>query len=85
MIVITIRKKALYIGGLTLGACTTMSKIDRLKIFTESLGLNHNEVLSKNALIIPHRTIFDPEQRTIEVLNTALKQKIIKELKTSIL
>ena len=72
-------------SGLSIRPKTTLSKIDRLKTFAESLGLNPDEVLSKDALIMPHRTVIDPEQRTIEVLNKALKQEIIKELKTSIL
>jgi hypothetical protein len=50
-------------------------------MFAESLGLNPEEVLSKDALTIPYRTIIDPEERKIEVLNQALKEAIIKELK----
>jgi integrase len=72
-------------SGLSIRPKTTLSKIEKLKTFAESLGLNPDEVLSKDALIMPHRTIVDPQQRTIEVLNKALKQEIIKELKTSIL
>lgn len=76
----------LYVSsGLSIRPKTTLSKIDRLKTFAESLGLNPDEVLSKDALIMPHRTVIDPEQRTIEILNKALKKEIIKELKTSIL
>jgi hypothetical protein len=72
-------------SGLSIRPKTILSKIDRLKTFAESLGLNPDEVLSKDALIMPHRTVIDPQQRTIEVLNKALKKEIIKEIKTSIL
>lgn len=64
---------------------TKVSKLDKLKMYVESLGLNPSEVLSRDALAMPHRSVIDPEQRKIEVLNQALKQEIIKELRTSIL
>jgi hypothetical protein len=38
-------------------------------------------VLSRDALITPRRTIIDPEARKIHVLNQALKDAIIHELK----
>jgi len=72
-------------SGLSIRPKTTLSKIERLKTFAESLGLNPDEVLSRDALVMPYRTVVDPEKRKIEVLNQALKQEIIKELKTSIL
>ena len=72
-------------SGLSIRPKTILSNIDRLKMFAESLGLNPDEVLSRDALAMPHRTIVNSENRKIEVLNQALKQAIIKELKTSIL
>jgi len=30
---------------------------------------------------MPHRTVVDPEQRKIEVLNQALKEAILQELR----
>ena len=72
-------------SGLSIRPKTKISNIERLKMFAESLGLNPDDVLSRDALTMPHRTVIDPEQRTIEVLNQALKHAIIKELKTSIL
>jgi integrase len=72
-------------SGLSIRTKTKLSKVDQLKMFAESLGLDPNTVLSRDALVVPHRTIVDAEQRKIEVLNQALKQAIIKELKTSIL
>jgi len=44
-------------------------------------GLNPSEILSKEALSKPHRTVVDPTQHKIAILNRALKQAIIKELK----
>ena len=52
-------------------------------MLVETLGLNPNEVLSKDALSMPHRTIVDPERHQIKVLNEALKHAILQELKTA--
>jgi integrase len=71
-------------SGLSIRPKTRLSKVEQLKMFVESLGLNPNEVLSKDALAIPHRIVLDPEQRKIEVLNQTLKHAIIKELSQSI-
>ena len=67
-------------SGLSIRPKTKVSKIDQLKLIIEAWGMNPNEVLSRDALTMPHRTIADPEQEKIEVLNQALKQAIIKEL-----
>ncbi len=67
-------------SGLSIRPKTKISKIDRLKMFAESLGLNPDEVLSREAITMPHKTIIDPEEHKIEVLNQALKEAIIKEL-----
>jgi integrase len=72
----------LYAGsGLSIRPKTRISKVEQLKMFAESLGLDPNEVLSRDAMAVPHCTIVDMEQRKIEVLNQALKQAILKELK----
>jgi hypothetical protein len=68
-------------SGLSIRPKTKINKIDRIKMFVESLGLNPHEILSREALVRPHRTVIDPEQKQIEVLNTALKEAILKELK----
>ena len=68
-------------GGLSIRQKTRLSKIDRLKVFAESLGLNPDEVLAKDALIMPHRTVIDFEARKADVLNEALKHAILKELR----
>jgi hypothetical protein len=43
--------------------------------------MNPHEILSKKALTIPYRTIIDPEQEQLDILNHALKQAILLELK----
>ena len=42
--------------------------------------MNPNDILTKDALTMPHRTVIDPEQSKMDILNQALKQAIIKEL-----
>jgi integrase len=71
-------------SGLSIRPKTKLSKVDQLRMFAESLGLNPNIVLSKDALAMPHCMVIDPEQRKIDVLNQALKEAIIKELNQSI-
>jgi hypothetical protein len=66
-------------SGLSIRPKTSMSKVERLKMFAESLGLNPNEVLPREALTAPHRTIV--EDRQIEILNQALKDAILRELR----
>jgi cell division protein FtsX len=70
-------------SGLSIRPKTKISKIDTLKMFVESLGLNPDEVLSKDALSMPNRTIVDPESHQIKVLNEALKHAILKELRNA--
>jgi integrase len=66
-------------SGLSIRPKTKMTKIERLKLFAESLGLNPDEVLSRDALVKPHRTVIS-KQRTIHILNQALKDAILMEL-----
>lgn len=69
--------KNLYASsGLSLRLKTKFSKIDQLKLIIEAWGMNPNEILSRKALSMPHKTVIDPEQKKIEILN----QVIIKEL-----
>jgi integrase len=70
-------------SGLSIRPKTKLSKIDKLKLFAESLGLNPDEVLAKDAFAMPHRTVIDPEARKIDVLNEALKHAILKELRNA--
>lgn len=52
-------------------------------MFAESLSLNPDEVLTRNTLAMPHRTIVDFKNREIEVLNEVLKHAIPKELRNA--
>ncbi len=70
-------------SGLSIQSKTKITKIERIKMFVESLGLNPDEILSREALAKPHRTVVDPESRKIKVLNEALKHAILKELRTA--
>ena len=70
-------------SGLSIRPKTKLSKIDKLKMFVESLGLNPDEVLAKDALAMPHRTVIDPEARKVDVLNETLKHAILKELRNA--
>jgi hypothetical protein len=66
--------------GLSIRPKSKISKVDQLKTIIEAWGMNPNEILSKNALTMPHATIVDPEQEKIETLNRVLKQAIVKEI-----
>jgi integrase len=68
-------------SGLSIRPKTVLSKLDQLKTLVRSLGLNPEEVLSKDALVMPHRTVIEGEQRKVDVLNQALKSAIMMELK----
>lgn len=59
-------------SGLSIRPKTEFSKLERLKMFAESLGLNPDEVLTRDALSMPHRTVIEPEARKIEILVRAL-------------
>ena len=79
-----LRLRELYASsGLSIRPKTKLSKLDYLKMVVESMGLNPDEVLSKDALAKPHRTVVDPEARKIKVLNDALKHAILTELRNA--
>lgn len=59
---------------------TKLNKIEQLKLIIEAWGMDPNTILSRDALTMPHRTVIDPEQNTMDVLNQALKHAIINEL-----
>jgi hypothetical protein len=52
----------------------------QLKLIIEAWGLNPNEILTKETLSSPHRTLVDSRDNEIQVSNQALKQAIVKEL-----
>jgi integrase len=68
-------------SGLSIRPKTQVSKIQQLKLILEAWDMNPHEILSKKALTIPYRTIIDPEQEQLDILNHALKQAILLELK----
>ncbi len=70
-------------SGLSIRPKTKLTKIQQIKLMIEAWGMDPNEILSKQALSMPHRTVIDPEQTQIATLNEALKQAILQELKNS--
>jgi hypothetical protein len=73
--------RSLYASSsLSIRPKTKLTKIQQLKMMIEAWGLNPNEILSRKALTMPHRTIVDPQQGQIDALNQALKAAIVKEL-----
>ena len=71
-------------SGLSIKPKTRMNKIDALKEIIRAWGMNPEEILTKNALTQPHRTIIDRsqiEENQIHHLSIALKQHLLKELR----
>ena len=71
-------------SGLSIKPKTRLSKIDALKEIIRAWGLNPEEILTREALTKPHRTILDNsqvEQNNISQLTMALKQQILKEIR----
>jgi hypothetical protein len=63
---------------------TQSSKIEALKEIIRAWGLNPEEVLTREAMCTPHRTIVDPqelENKQIKILCNALKAEMKKELR----
>jgi hypothetical protein len=75
----------IYIAsGLSIRPKTRLSKIDALKEIIRAWGLNPEEVLTREALTQPHRTVIDQsqlEQAQLAQLTTALKQQMLKEIR----
>ena len=71
-------------SGLSIRPHTQWSKLDQVKAFMKSLGLNPEELLVRDAMSKPHRTIMDSEQNEQEqfqILGQALKNAILNGLK----
>ena len=67
----------------TAGA-TRLSKIDALKEIIRAWGLNLEEILTREALTQPHRTIIDgsqTEQIQLNQLAKAPKEQMLKEIR----
>jgi hypothetical protein len=77
--------RGIYIAsGLSIRQKTRISKIEALKEIIRAWGMNPEEILTKNALTKPHRTVVDRsqiEQNQIHQLSIALKQQLLKELR----
>jgi hypothetical protein len=68
-------------SGLSIRPKAKFTKIDQLKTIIRVMDLDPDKILSKDALSKPHRTVVDPEHHQIQVLNQALKDAILKELR----
>jgi hypothetical protein len=71
-------------SGLSIKPKTKMSKIDALKEIIRAWGLDPEEILTKQALTQPHRTVIDRnqiEENQIHQLTIALKQQMLRELR----
>ena len=77
--------RSIYIAsGLSIKPKTRVSKIDALKEIIRAWGMNPEEILARQALTEPHRTVIDRsqmEQSQIQQLSIALKQQLLKELR----
>jgi len=70
-------------SGLSVKPRTQVSKIEALKEIIRAWGMNPEEILVKDAMIQPHRTVIDPlrhEESQIRILSQALKESIKQEL-----
>ena len=73
-------------SGLSIRPHTKLNKIETLKGVILALGLDPNEVLSREAMVKPHRTIIDPTQRQdsdFRILSKTIRKTLIDELKNS--
>ena len=77
--------RGIYLSsGLSIKPKTRVSKIDALKEIIRAWGMNPEEILTKNALTQPHRTVIDRSQienNQIHQLSIALKQQLLNELR----
>jgi len=77
--------RGIYIAsGLSIKPKTRVSKIDALKEIIRAWGLNPEEILTRQALTEPHRTVIDRsqvEESQIHQLSIALKQQLLKEIR----
>jgi len=77
--------RGIYVAsGFSIRPKTRTSKIDALKEIIRAWGLNPEEILTRQALSEPHRTVIDRrqlEEDQIHQLSIALKQQLIKEIR----
>ena len=70
-------------SGLSIKPRTQLSKLEALKQIITAWGMNSEEILVKDAMTKPHRTVIDPlthEENQIRILGQALKESIKQEL-----
>jgi pyrroloquinoline quinone (PQQ) biosynthesis protein C len=69
-------------SGLYIKPKTKPNRIEMLKEMVRALGLNPEEILTKEASSMPHRTVITGgrDESQIEALLKALKQKLKQEL-----
>ncbi|MFH0850572.1 MAG: hypothetical protein V1924_06510 [Candidatus Bathyarchaeota archaeon] len=73
-------------AGLSIRPQTKMNKIETLRGVAMALGLDPSEVLSREAMLKPHRTIIDPTQRQEEeytILSKTSRKTLLEELRSS--
>ena len=71
-------------SNLSIKPKTRLSKIDALKEIIRAWGLNPEEILTRDALVQPHRTVIDQgqlENHQLSQLTTALRQQMLKEIR----
>lgn len=71
-------------SGLSIRPKTEWSKVDQVKAFMKSIGLNPEEYLVKDAIVRPHRIIVDGSREQtsqLEVLGSVIKEALFKELR----
>ncbi|WNZ30064.1 MAG: site-specific integrase [Candidatus Bathyarchaeota archaeon] len=72
-------------SGLSIAPKTQTSKIDALKEIIRAWGLNPEEILTREAMTTPHRTVIcqqNQENKQMKILCDALKAEMKKELTT---
>lgn len=70
-------------SGLSITSTTQLSKLEMIKTFARGIGLNPEEILTKEAMSEPHRAYaseHEREDREIRTLSLAVKDLIRKEL-----
>jgi hypothetical protein len=80
--------RGIYIAsGLSIKPKTRLSKIDALKEIIRAWGLNPEEILTREAMTQPHRTIMDGsqhEQVQLNQLTKALKEQMLREMREKV-
>lgn len=73
-----------YHQGISIKPKTRVNKLDALKEIIRGWGLNPEEILTRDAMREPHRTVIDRselENHQSNQLTSALKQQMLKEMR----